>query len=153
MFWPTHAVARMVGTHWPGCSGSRYLVALPDTRMCERRRAPAPRSGDALDCRRQSGAEERGFAESDGALRDAMARGAQELRCSCRLVWPVDRPCDSRRPPRGTVLDMDLSVSPTQGEQETGTAITPALFTGSNWPLQSVCARVGRSRYRFAGPA
>ena len=31
--WPTHAVARMVGTHWPGCSGSRYLVALPDTRM------------------------------------------------------------------------------------------------------------------------
>jgi len=29
----THAVARMVGTHWPGCSGSRYLVALPDTRM------------------------------------------------------------------------------------------------------------------------
>src|SRR5262249_35759135 len=30
---------------------------------------------------------------SDGALRDAMARGAQELRCSCRPVWPVDRPC------------------------------------------------------------
>src|SRR5438132_1672194 len=53
-------------------------------RGCERRRAPAPRSGYALDCRRQSGAEERGFAESDGALRDAMARGAQELRCSCR---------------------------------------------------------------------
>jgi hypothetical protein len=25
-------VARMVGTHWPGCS-RRYLVALPDTRM------------------------------------------------------------------------------------------------------------------------
>jgi len=22
----------MVGTHWPGCSDSRYLVALPDTR-------------------------------------------------------------------------------------------------------------------------
>jgi len=22
-----------VGTRWPGCSGSRYLVALPDTRM------------------------------------------------------------------------------------------------------------------------
>src|SRR5262252_5252189 len=62
-------------------------------RGCERRRAPAPRSGDALDCRRQSDAEQRGFAESDGALRDAMARGAQELRCSCRLVWPVDRPC------------------------------------------------------------
>ena len=27
------------------------------------------------------------------------------------------------------------------------------LFTGSNWPLQSVCARVGRSRYRFTRPA
>src|SRR5262249_1501446 len=25
---PTHAVARMVGTHWPGWSGSRYLVGL-----------------------------------------------------------------------------------------------------------------------------
>jgi hypothetical protein len=24
---------KMVDTHWPGCSGSRYLVALPDTRM------------------------------------------------------------------------------------------------------------------------
>src|SRR5262249_21561951 len=45
-FWPTHAVARMVGTHWAGCFGSRYLVALPDTG-CERRRAPVPRSGYA----------------------------------------------------------------------------------------------------------
>src|SRR5438132_14303307 len=84
---------------------------------CERRRAPAPRSGYALDCRRQSGAEERGFAESDGALRDAMARGAQELRCSCRPVWPVDRPCARPKAPRGIVLDMDSSVSPTHGEQ------------------------------------
>jgi hypothetical protein len=24
---------RMVGMHWPGSSDSRYLVALPDTRM------------------------------------------------------------------------------------------------------------------------
>src|SRR5262249_57084979 len=29
----THALARTVGMHWPGCSDSRYLVALPDTRM------------------------------------------------------------------------------------------------------------------------
>src|SRR5262249_55449543 len=35
-------------------------------RGWERRRAAAPRSGHALDCRRQSGAEQRGFAESDG---------------------------------------------------------------------------------------
>ena len=42
MFWPTHAVARMVGTHWLGCSGSRYLVALPDTRSaCATRRDEA----------------------------------------------------------------------------------------------------------------
>jgi hypothetical protein len=38
----------------------------------------------------KAGAEERGFAESDGALRNAMARSAQELRCSCRPVWPVE---------------------------------------------------------------
>src|SRR5262245_3275380 len=67
-------------------------------RGCERRRAPAPRSGDALDCRRQSGAEQRGFAESDGALRDAMARGAREPLCYCRFVRPMDRPC-ARSPP------------------------------------------------------
>src|SRR6516164_6192461 len=77
-----HALAGLF-RHWSPCR----------IRGCERRRAPAPRSGYALDCRRQSGAEERGFAESDGALRDAMARGAQELRCSCPPVWPVDRPC------------------------------------------------------------
>src|SRR6516165_11466285 len=41
----------------------------------------------------KSGAEQCGFAESDGTLRDAMARGAQELRGSCPPVWPVDRPC------------------------------------------------------------
>src|SRR4029450_3562687 len=62
-------------------------------RGWERRRAPAPRSGYALDCRGESGAGGGGFAQPDGALRDAMARGAQELRCSCRPVWPVDRSC------------------------------------------------------------
>ena len=41
----------------------------------ERRRAPAPRSGYALDCRRQSGAEERGFAESDGARSSIIVLG------------------------------------------------------------------------------
>ncbi len=33
MFWPTPARAEMAATHWPGCSGSRSLAALPDTRM------------------------------------------------------------------------------------------------------------------------
>jgi hypothetical protein len=32
-FWPTSARAEMAATHWPGCSGSRSLAALPDTRM------------------------------------------------------------------------------------------------------------------------
>src|SRR6516164_2303338 len=117
MFWPTHAVARMVGTHWPVVPAVGIWSPC-GIRGCERRRASAPRSGYALDCRRQSGAEELGFAESDGALRDAMARGAQELRCSCR---PSGRWIDlvhGRRPPRGIVLDMDSSVSPTHGEQE-----------------------------------
>src|SRR5215813_9716127 len=51
------AVPRPVGI-WSPCR----------IRGCERRRAPAPRSGYAPDCRRQSGAAERGFAESDGWL-------------------------------------------------------------------------------------
>ena len=29
---PTHALARMAGTHWSGCFGSRSSVASPDTR-------------------------------------------------------------------------------------------------------------------------
>src|SRR5262249_5127403 len=76
-----------------GKNGRHALAGLFRQSVCERRRAPAPRSGHALDCRRQSGSRYCSFAESDGALRDAMARGAQELRCSCRPVWPVDRPC------------------------------------------------------------
>src|SRR5260370_27739162 len=34
------------------------------------------------------------------------------------LVRPVDRPCAGPPPPRGIVLDMDSSMSPTHGEQE-----------------------------------
>ena len=30
---PTPARAEMAATHWPGCSGSRYLAGWPDTRM------------------------------------------------------------------------------------------------------------------------
>src|SRR5215471_14963402 len=45
MFRPTHAVARIVGTHWPGCSGSRYLVALPDKNFA----ALADLSGQWID--------------------------------------------------------------------------------------------------------
>ena len=108
-----------------GGTWAMLLVGLP--RSIEAR--CTPRSGDALDCRRQSGAEERGFAESDGALRDAMARGTQELRCSCRPVWPVDRPCARPKATPWHLLDMDSSVSPTHGEQEPGPAtIAPSCF-------------------------
>src|SRR5262245_16729773 len=104
------------GRGWPPCSGG-FAAAVGiwspcRIRGCDRRRAPAPRSGDALDCRRPSGAEERGFADSDGALRDAMARGARELRFSCRPVWPVDRPCARPKATRGIVLDMDFKREP-----------------------------------------
>jgi hypothetical protein len=32
MFSPTHALARMAGTHWPDCFGNRSSAASPDTR-------------------------------------------------------------------------------------------------------------------------
>ena len=37
----------------------------------------------------------------------AKAAGAQELRCSCRPVWPVHRPCARPKASPGIVLDMD----------------------------------------------
>ena len=33
MSWPTHALARMVDTHWPGCSGSQCLAVLLNDEM------------------------------------------------------------------------------------------------------------------------
>jgi hypothetical protein len=41
----------------------------------ERCRTPAPRSGHALDCRRQGGSGPCSFAEPDGPVRDAVVRG------------------------------------------------------------------------------
>jgi hypothetical protein len=54
----------------------------------------------------------------DGPLRDAVAGGGEEPIRSADLSgqW-IDRVHD-RHPPRGIVLDMDSSVSPTHGEQE-----------------------------------
>ena len=63
------------------------------------------------------------FAKPDGALRDAMAHGTckplQNLFGAFRISsgqW-IDI-VHGRRPPKGIVLDMDSSVSPTHGEQE-----------------------------------
>ena len=82
-------------------------------RGCERRRAPAPRSGYALDCRRQSGAEERGFAFETQWLA-APKNFAALADLSGQWIDLVH----GRRLPRGIVLDMNSSVSPTHGEQE-----------------------------------
>jgi hypothetical protein len=47
-----------------------------------------------------------------------MARGAQELAALADLSGQWIDLVHGRRPPRGIVLDMDSSVSPTHGEQE-----------------------------------
>ena len=66
------------------------LAGYEDVNDAERlRHDPAMR----LDCQRQGGSGLCGFAEPDGALRNAMARGTREPFCSCRLVRPVDRSC------------------------------------------------------------
>src|SRR5262245_53439430 len=87
-------------------------------RGCERRRAPAPRSGDALGCRRQSGAEERGFAESEGRFETQWLAAPKNFAALADLSGQWIDLVHGRRPPRGIVLDMDSSVSPTHGEQE-----------------------------------
>src|SRR5262245_58921716 len=105
----------MVGMHWPGCSDSRYLVALhgyEDVNDAERlRHDPAMRwivGGKAV-----------------WAVRLHRARWAASRRNGSRhprtsLLLPI---CPAslvhgHRPPRSIVLDMDSSVSPTHSEQE-----------------------------------
>jgi hypothetical protein len=53
-----------------------------------------------------------------GAFRDTLAHGRKNLSALADLSgqW-IDR-VHARRSPRGVVLDMDSSVSPTHGEQE-----------------------------------
>jgi hypothetical protein len=60
----------------------------------------------------------RGVAEPNGPPRDEVAVGGKNLFALTELSghW-IDR-VHTRRPPRGVVLDMDSSVSPTHGEQE-----------------------------------
>jgi Transposase DDE domain group 1 len=53
--------------------------------------------------------------QPDGPLRDALAHGYEE-HFGLSGQW-IDR-VYGRRPPRGILLDMDSSVSPTHGEQE-----------------------------------
>jgi hypothetical protein len=62
----------LVGLLRPSVFGR--LAGYEDVNDAERLR-----SGDALDCRWQSGAGPCGFAEPDGSLRNAVARGTCEL--------------------------------------------------------------------------
>jgi hypothetical protein len=84
----TLAPARMVGTHWQGCSGSQCLAAW--LRGRERRRTAASRPCDALDRWWQGGSRLRGFTEPDGPFRDAMARGTCKPLCTRRSFRPLD---------------------------------------------------------------
>src|SRR5262249_32961824 len=97
----------------------------------------------------KSGAEERGFAKSDGALRDAMARGAQKLRCSCRPVWPVDRPCAR---PKATPWHRDAGLPfriILEQHAEHGNAL--GKFCSGTWPRETGLAGWGgKTRTRIS---
>ena len=71
-----------------------------------------------LDRQRQGVAQLRIVAEPSRPLRDAAARADKNLSALADLSgqW-IDR-VHTWRPPRGFVLDMNSSVSPTHGEQE-----------------------------------
>src|SRR5271168_3527538 len=71
-----------------------------------------------MDCWRQGFPWLRGVAEPDRPLRDEVAGGGKNLSALAdRSGQWIDR-VHTRRPPRGILLDMDSSVSPTHGEQE-----------------------------------
>ena len=112
--------ARTVAMRWSACCGSPCSVARR-IRGRERRRTPAPRSGDALDRRRQGGSERRAASPSQmGRFETRVA--ARRMRTS--RLWPilsgaVDRPCAWPPAARGrSCSTWTSSVSPTHGEQE-----------------------------------
>src|SRR5260370_30481728 len=117
MFWPTHQwqewsarigrVVPAVGI-WSPCR----------IRGCERRRAPAPRSGDALDCRRQSGSGRAASPSQMGRFETQWLAAPKNFAALADLSGQWIDLVHGRRPPRGIVLDMDSRVSPTHGEQE-----------------------------------
>jgi hypothetical protein len=79
-----------------GKNGRHALLGLLRQSVFGRRErcsTSAPRSGNALDHRRQGSTGPCGFAKPDGPLRDAVARGICQPLCSFRFVRPVDRPC------------------------------------------------------------
>jgi hypothetical protein len=71
-----------------------------------------------LDCWRQCGFGGSDIAEPNGPLRDALARVEKNPSALADLSGQWIDAIHGRRPPRGIVLDMDSSVSPTHGEQK-----------------------------------
>ena len=78
----------LVGLLW----GARVRSAGRISRMSTTLKMPAPRSGDALDRRRQGGFGCSRIAEPNGALRDALADGGEEPLGARRSLRPMDRP-------------------------------------------------------------
>ena len=54
----------------------------------DRKLVVVPEEAGAVRTAPRHAAQRSAASPSNGALRDAMARGAQELCCFCRPVWP-----------------------------------------------------------------
>src|SRR5215813_8202893 len=122
------ARARTAATRWLVCCGNRYSVALPDTRMsidAERlRHDPAMRwiVGSKAVVRRAASPSQIGRFETQWLATDENLSALADL--SGQWIDLVH----GRRPPRGIVFDMDSSVSPTHGEQESRPAERVVAF-------------------------
>ena len=88
------------------------LAGYEDVNHAERLRHDQPCDGSSA----AGGSGPCSFTKPDGALRDAMARGTANLSALSDLSGQWIDIVHGRRPPKGIVLDMDSSVSPTHGE-------------------------------------
>src|SRR5438874_11040379 len=111
MFWPTHALAGMVGMHWPVVPtvGIWSPCRIEDVNDAERlRHDPAMRwivGGKAAHGRAASPSQMGRF-ETQWLAADT------NLSALTALSGPWIDLVHARRPPRGVVLDMASSVSP-----------------------------------------
>src|ERR1700676_2756169 len=87
MFWPTHALARMVGTHWPGCSGTMMPLrrGRPHHQPWALCRIPDGRGRHSAKSVRRHPADDRGTAVAAGNI-DSVKRS---LRVRANLTGEV----------------------------------------------------------------
>src|ERR1700730_14056552 len=118
MFWPTPARAEMAATHWPGCSRQSVfgrLAGYEDVNDADRlRHDPAMRW--IVGVKATSGAA--ASPSQIGRFETQWLPAGKNLLALADLSGQWIARVHARRPPRGIVLDMDSSVSPTHGEQE-----------------------------------